>query len=391
VDDLERRLRRALNRIPVPEDGMERALASVERMMRERRRPARPRWAAAAASLAIGAAAAGAALAATDRLDVRIGAPAPAAEAPAPGPLRVPAGLDGVALVAGGRLWLGTRSGLGVQGLAVSAAELSPSASYAAVGIGGSLVAMAPDGREAWSHPAGGRIVAAAWAPNPIVIAYVVRRGERTELRVIEGNGRNDRLVDADVGEVRPSWRADTHAIAYVGADGRPRVADYPGLATRAVDAPPGRVAAVVFAPSGGRLALARAERGLAVSVRGDGATGGWVPLGGIRTELAALAWGSPEQLLVGGADAADPGGTRLWRVFAGAMGVGKASAQAPAAGLAAVAPLGGDRVVAAVRTGREVQLWEAELPSGEEALAPRRVLLRVPAASGAPVALATR
>jgi hypothetical protein len=392
VDDLERRLRDLRHQLPdPPEESRRRVERAVLEALRARQRPARPRWVVVAASLAIGACAAGAALAATDNLDVRIGPPKEPAAAPAPGPVRVPAGLDGVALVAGDRLWLGTRSGLGVQGLAVSAAELSPSALYAAVGIGGSLVAMAPDGREAWSHPTGGRVVAAAWAPNPIVVAYVVRRGERNELRVIEGNGRNDQLVDADVGRARPSWRADTHAIAYVGADGRPRVADYPGLASREVDAPPGRVSAVAFAPDGERLALARAEGGLAVSVRGDEASGGWVPLGGRRTALAALAWGTSQELLVGGADPSDPSGARLWRVFAGAMGVGKPSAQAPAAGLAALAPLGDDRVVAAVRTGRGVQVWEADLPSGEAALAPTRVLLRVPAPTGAPVALSTR
>ncbi len=78
-----------------------------------------------------------------------------------------------------------------------------------------------PDGRRAWSHPTPGPVVAAAWAPNPIVIAYVVRRGGANELHVIEGDGDRDQLVDADVAPVRPSWRADTQALAYVGRDGR--------------------------------------------------------------------------------------------------------------------------------------------------------------------------
>ena len=38
-----------------------------------------------------------------------------------------------------------------------TAAALSPRALYVAAGIGDSLVAMAPDGRRAWSHPAGGQ------------------------------------------------------------------------------------------------------------------------------------------------------------------------------------------------------------------------------------------
>ncbi len=391
MSDLERRLRRALRGLPGgSEEARERAERAALDALRPGVRPVRPRWAVALASLAIGAVAAGAALAATDRLDVRIGAPRETATAAAPGPVRVPAGADGLALVAGGRLWMGTRAGLGVQGLAVTAAELSPSALFVAVGIGRSLVAMAPDGQEAWTHPAGGAVVAAAWAPNPIVVAYVVRRGDRHELRAIEGDGENDLLVDADVRPVRPSWRADTHAIAYVGADGRPRVAGYPGLATRPVDAPPGAVSAVAFAPQGERLALARAGGGAALSVRGDGAGGPWAPLGGRGMALTALAWGSPTELLAAGADPADPAGGRLWRVFAGPAGVGKASGQTPAPGVTALAPLGGGRLVAAVRIGRRVEVWDATPPQAGAPLEPRRVLLRVPAGAG-PAALSIR
>ena len=147
---------------------------------RRARRPRRPpgaagpparRWLLAAAAAVAAVVVAGAALAATDRLDVRLGAPpAPTGRGgwdAARGVVQLPDGTQGMALVAGGRLWLGTREGLGVQGLAVSTAELSPNALYAAVGIGRSLVAIAPDGRRAWSHPTPGPVVAAAWAPNP--------------------------------------------------------------------------------------------------------------------------------------------------------------------------------------------------------------------------------
>ena len=68
-----------------------------------------------------------------------------------------------------------------MQGQAVSAAALSPRALYVAAGIGNSLVAMAPDGRRAWSHPAGGRVVAIAWAPDGIPDR--VHRPRRASLR----------------------------------------------------------------------------------------------------------------------------------------------------------------------------------------------------------------
>ena len=142
--------------------------------------------------------------------------------------------------MAWGRLRLGTRAGVGVQRLAATTAELSPNALFAAAGLGDSLVAMAPDGRRAWSAPTPGEVAAIAWAPNPIAVAYVVRRGTRHELRVIEGDGDDDRLVDPDVRPVRPAWRADTHALAYVGADCAARVAAYPSLATADVLGPPG-------------------------------------------------------------------------------------------------------------------------------------------------------
>src|SRR6185437_11732330 len=50
---------------------------------------------------------------------------------PVPTHLSVPAGSHGIAVVAGGKLWLATRSGLRIEGMPVSAAELSPRALYA--------------------------------------------------------------------------------------------------------------------------------------------------------------------------------------------------------------------------------------------------------------------
>ena len=77
---------------------------------------------------------------------------------------------------------------------------------------------MAPNGRRAWSHPAGARgaperscgsVVAIAWAPDGFRIAYVVRTSARRfVLHVIWGNGTHDTVIDRSVRAVRPSWRA---------------------------------------------------------------------------------------------------------------------------------------------------------------------------------------
>ena len=394
---LDDRLRRALEGLPGPSDrARSRAEgAALDTLPGPARR--RPRWLLAAAAVGAAVVAAGAALAATDRLYVRIGEPSaqerPAAT-PASGAVRLPEDSEGLALVADGRLWLATRSGLGVQGVAASAAELSPNATFAAVGLGRSLVAIAPGGRRAWSHPTRGPVVAAAWAPNPIAIAYVARRGDALELRVIEGDGDGDRLIDPDVAPVPPSWRADTQALAYVGRAGRARVADYPSLATRAASAPGRRVAAVAYAPEGDRLALATAGPAFEVSLREGASPGPWVPLGAPRLRLSALAWSSGAELLMAGDDPRPGAPHRIWSLAGSSARFGKPTRTAfTAAPIDALAPIGdGGRTAAAVRIGEETQVWETALPApGRDAeLTPRRVLLRVPAPAG-PVSLSVR
>src|SRR4029077_6876157 len=133
---------------------------------------------------------------------------------------------NGIAAVVDGRLSVVTKSGFQLQGLPVSTAALSPHALNIAAGIGNSLVALKPSGRHVWSHPAGGRVVAIAWAPDGLRIAYVVDTGRRFVLHVIYGNGIHDTTIDRSVRPVMPSWRADNLALAYVGGGGRAVVYD---------------------------------------------------------------------------------------------------------------------------------------------------------------------
>src|SRR6266498_2269132 len=189
--ELERQLRAGFERLPKPtREASARARAAALDALGPHRR--RSRGGLLLVAFAVGAGAA--ALAATGNLHVRLGAGRRPAR-PVPTHLSVPAGSNGVAVVAGGKLWLATRSGLRIEGMPVSAAELSPRALYAVVGIGSSLVTLAPGNRRPWVHQTDGRVVAASWSPDGLKIAYVVARRGGYDLRMIEGDGSPERSL----------------------------------------------------------------------------------------------------------------------------------------------------------------------------------------------------
>jgi hypothetical protein len=169
--------------------------------------------------------------------------------------LTLPKGAKGVAAIVDGRLSVVIKGGFRLQQPATAAA-LSPHALYVAAGIGHSLVAMAPSGRKAWSHPAGGRVVEIAWAPYPTRIAYVVHAGHQFVLHLIWGTGTHDTVIDRGVRAVRPSWRADSLALAYVGGGGHPVVYDLEHR-THSVVGSAAPVTHVAFAPVGKTLTVA--------------------------------------------------------------------------------------------------------------------------------------
>jgi hypothetical protein len=224
--ELERQLRAGFGRLPKPtREASARARAAALDALGPHRRRSRGGLLLVSFAVAFVIGAGAAALAATGNLHVRLGA-GERPKRPVPTRLSVPAGSHGVAVVAGGKLWLATRSGLRIEGMPVSAAELSPRALYAVVGIGSSLVTLAPGNRRPWVHQTDGRVVSAAWSPDGLKIAYVVARRGADELRLIEGDGSPDRLLVRRVRPVRPSWRTDSLAVAYVDAHGRAAVFD---------------------------------------------------------------------------------------------------------------------------------------------------------------------
>lgn len=259
--EIERRLEAMFAEAPEPDPGageeaLHRALHSLQPVAAARRglRTAVLAFAVALILLVIAAGS----LAAAGALHVSIGAKG---KPPASIPLSLPRGASGIAAIVDGRLAVVTKSGFRLQGLPASAAALSPHALYVAVGNGSSLFTMAPGGRRPWSHPAGGKVVAIAWAPDAIRIAYVVQSGRRFVLHVIWGTGTHDTIVDRSVRPVRPSWRRDSLALAYVGAGGKAIVYDL-AHQTRSVvhSRARGDVESVAFAP-GNLLAVATASQ----------------------------------------------------------------------------------------------------------------------------------
>jgi hypothetical protein len=224
--ELERQLRAGFGRLPKPtREASARARAAALDTVGPGHRRARGGLLLAAFAVAFGVGAGAAALAATGNLHVRIGARAPNPK-PVPTRLSVPPGSHGLAVVAGGKLWLATRGGLRIEGMPVSAAELSPRALYAVVGIGSSLLTLAPGNRRPWVHETDGRVISVAWSPDGLKIAYIVARPSGDELHLIEGDGSPDRVIVRRVRPVRPSWRADSLAVAYVDLRGRAAVFD---------------------------------------------------------------------------------------------------------------------------------------------------------------------
>src|SRR3989440_10076697 len=158
--ELERQLRAGFGRLPKPtREASARARAAALAALGPHRRRSRGGLLLVSFAVAFVIGAGAAALAATGNLHVRLGA-GERPKRPVPTRLSVPAGAHGVAVVAGGKLWLATRSGLRIEGMPVSAAELSPRALYAVVGIGSSPIAPAPRNRRPWGAandgPAGG-------------------------------------------------------------------------------------------------------------------------------------------------------------------------------------------------------------------------------------------
>jgi hypothetical protein len=222
---------------------------------------------------------------------------------PGPQRLQVPAGASGVAMLAGGRMWA-TAHAVSINGAKASAVELSPNALNVAVGRGHNLVAVHTNGSgERVLRHTEGQVVAISWAPNPIEIAYIVKRGGHYRLHLIEGDGDNDRLVDPSVAPVRPAWRWDNGTLAYVSANGHVVIRDL--IHARSDVLPRGCIGAashIAYAPTGSALAVAAGSAIAVVDARHRVAHCQQVlsqTIFGIVPPASGLTWLSPTSVAV--------------------------------------------------------------------------------------------
>ena len=102
-------------------------------------------------------------------------------------------------------------------------ATWSPQGLFVAVTRPHELVAVDPVGEVRWSISQRGSIRDPAWAPSGFRVAY--RSGD--SLRVVAGDGTEDRLVDARVAPTPPIWQpGQRHLLTYVDRDGTVRLVD---------------------------------------------------------------------------------------------------------------------------------------------------------------------
>ncbi len=188
-------------------------------------------------------------------------------------------------------------------------ANWSPHGLYAVVTKGHEIAAVEPDGSLRWTvtrpHPLG----LARWnGPDGYRIAYL----EGRDLRVVNGDGSDDRPLARDAAAVAPAWRAGpTHVLAY--ATDRGAVVAVRADSGRRVfaSAPRGRVVSLQWGADA--LLVARAAR-LQLLAFGGRPLWSWTPPPGSQVTAATAAPGARRLAVV----VRDGGTSRLLLVTRG-------------------------------------------------------------------------
>lgn len=113
------------------------------------------------------------------------------------------------------------------------------------------LVALEPNGNVRWEKPNKRRVALPRWSFEGFRIAYFAG----STLRVIAGDGTDDRAIGPATASVASAWRPGTHQVAYVGKGGLVRVVDADAR-TLLWQTPPeaGGIRALTWSDDGARL-----------------------------------------------------------------------------------------------------------------------------------------
>ena len=387
--ELEHRLTRALaagpHATPAAEDAAREAALAALGPPSGTRRPAAWLIVAAAAAAAVMT---GVALAATRAISPSHHQPIPSV---GPGSsssstrvptIDVPEGAAGFGVQVGGRLWVATPRGLALRGVRLGAAAISPQAFYAVGQTGRRLNAVSiADRHVAWSVPLHGDLVAAAWSPYPIRIAYVIRhRDGRSALHSIWGNGTNDRII-GPAAPVMPAWMWDSLALAYVAPAGGVMLSTV-GAAPRRLNGSSacggGRITELAFGPRSSTLAEATtASQLILVDTRRPGRLT-CIPTGAPAVHLR---WLSATDLVYGHPASADLTRIALHRHHV----IESGTVTTPGAVLGVASSPDDHRLAIALRAGTRLRLLVIEAPAlghTGPARARDRLRLRPPASA---------
>ena len=107
-----------------------------------------------------------------------------------------------------------------------SDASWSPHCRYVAATAGRTIVAVDPETAEVrWTLPRPGVVSDPRWAPSGFRVAYLANH---RELRIVRGDGVDDRQLVARVADVAPAWRPGSGAnvVAYVRSHGPIEIVD---------------------------------------------------------------------------------------------------------------------------------------------------------------------
>jgi hypothetical protein len=157
------------------------------------------------------------------------------------------------------------------------------------------LVALEPNGKVRWEKPNKRRVAFPRWSFEGFRIAYVAG----STLRVIAGDGTNDRAIGPASSSVAPAWRPGTHQVAYVGPEGLVQVVDA-DAGTLLWQTPPeaNGIRALTWSDDGARL-LVLGDHSVSV-YSGSGRVVGRTPTPGVAG-AAAFAPGSHRFALTAG------------------------------------------------------------------------------------------